>query len=138
MSATLMPREFAGKLLAYVAASGTAAEPQDFPGFRVCAALRGPLAKFMGAAGVGALFARALALASVEIPWLRQLRVQDDGTLEGVAEIEAKLGPGAIAEGEIALVGHLLGLLVVFIGPTLTLGLLHDIWPGWKIEDFWQ
>lgn len=129
-----MPREFAGKLLAYVAASGAAAEPNDFPGFRVCAALRGPLAKFMGAAGVGALLSRALALASVEIPWLRQLRVHDDGTLEGVAEIEAKLGPGAIAEGEIALVGHLLGLLVIFIGPSLTLGLLHDIWPDWTIE----
>ncbi len=133
-----MPREFAGKLLAYVAAAGAAAEPNDFPGFGVCAALRGPLAKFMGAAGVGALLARALALASVEIPWLRQLRVHDDGTLEGEAEIEAKLGPGAIAEGEIALVGHLLGLLVIFIGPSLTLGLLHDIWPDWKIEDFWQ
>ncbi len=133
-----MPREFAGKLLAYVAASGAAAEPNDFPGFHVCASLRGPLAKFMGAAGVGVLLTRALALASVEIPWLRQLRAQDDGTLEGVAEIEAKLGPGAIAEGEIALVGHLLGLLVVFIGPSLTLSLLHDIWPDWKIEDFWQ
>ncbi len=129
-----MPKEFAGRLLAYVAASRPAAEAQDSSGFPACAALRGPLAKFMGAAGVGALLSRALALAGVEIPWLRQLRVHDDGTLEGVAEIEAKLGPGVIAEGEIALVGHLLGLLVIFIGPSLTLGLLHDIWPGWKIE----
>lgn len=129
-----MPREFAGKLLAYVAASGAAAEPQDFPGFRVCAALRGPLAKFMGAAGVTALLVRALALASVEIPWLRQLRIQADGTLDGVAEMAGKLDARAIAEGEIALVGHLLGLLVTFIGPALTLSLLHDIWPGWKIE----
>lgn len=129
-----MPRDFAGKLLAYVAAAGAATEPQDSPGFRVCAALRGPLAKFMGAAGVGALLSRALALASVEMPWLRQLRVHDDGTLDGVAEIEAKQGPGAITEGEIALVGQLLGLLVTFIGPALTLSLLHDIWPDWTIE----
>ncbi len=131
-----MPRDFAGKLLAYVAASGPAVESQDFPGFRVCAALRGPLAKFMGAAGVTALLLRSLTLASVEIPWLRQLRVQADGTLDGLAELTGGLDARAITDGEIALVGHLLGLLVIFIGPTLTLGLLHDIWPGWKTEDF--
>ncbi len=129
-----MPREFAGKLLAYVAASGPAAEAQDFPCFHVCAALRGPLAKFMGAAGVDALLARALSLASVEIPWLRQVRVGADGTLDGLAEMAGKLDAPAIAEGEVALVGHLLGLLVIFIGPALTLSLLHDIWPDWKIE----
>ncbi len=129
-----MPREFAGKLLAYVAASGPAAEAEDSSGFRVCAALRGPLAKFMGAAGVGALLSRALALAGVEIPWLRQVRVGAGGTLEGVAEMAGKLDARLITEGEIALVGHLLGLLVIFIGPALTLSLLHDIWPGWTIE----
>ncbi|MEO5720864.1 MAG: hypothetical protein ABIR71_05260, partial [Chthoniobacterales bacterium] len=106
----------------------------DFSGFRVCAALRGPLAKFMGAAGVDALFSRALALTGAEIPWLRQLRVGADGALDGLAEMAEKLDAPALAEGEIALVGHLLGLLVIFIGPTLTLALLHDIWPGWTIE----
>lgn len=129
-----MPREFAAQLVASEAVSrGPAAK--DAPAFRICHKLRGPLAKLIGVTGFFSLMSRALALAGAEIPWLRELRIKVDGSLEGVSEIEAKLGARAVAEGEVALLGHLLGLLVIFIGPTLTLGLLHDIWPSWKIEN---
>jgi hypothetical protein len=39
-------------------------------------------------------------------------------------------------EGEVVLIGHLLGLLVILIGPALTLQLLHDVWPDWTITPF--
>ncbi|NYF92167.1 hypothetical protein HDF08_004286 [Edaphobacter lichenicola] len=36
---------------------------------------------------------------------------------------------GAAAEAHAILVGYLLSLLITFIGETLTVRLLHDIWP---------
>ena len=87
----------------------------------------------MGVAGFHALLSRSLALASRQISWLRELHIKPDGSVEGVTEVEARLDAHAVAEGEVVLVGHLLGLLVILIGPALTLGLLHDIWPGWTI-----
>jgi hypothetical protein len=44
--------------------------------------------------------------------------------------VESKLDPRAIAEGEVVLVADLLGLLVTFIGPALTVQLLGDVWPN--------
>ncbi len=129
-----MPKDFARRLLAFEAASGGPAEAKDSPGFGVCEKLRRPLAKLMGVTGFFSLLSRALVLAATEIPWLRELRVKADGSVDGVGEVEAKLDARAVAEGEVALVGHLLALLVTFIGPTLTLGLLHDIWPDWTID----
>lgn len=132
-SNTAMPKEFARRLLAYEAALGGPAEANNSAGFRVCDRLRGPLAKLMGVAGFFALLSRALALAGAEIPWLREVRIKADGSVEGVSELEAKLDARAAAEGELIVVGHLLRLLVMLIGPALTVGLVHDIWPGWKI-----
>jgi len=120
-----MPREFAEKLLAYEVASGGPAEAADSPGFRVCEKMRGPLCRLMGVGGFHALLSRSLALASTQISWLRELHIKPDGSVEGVTEVAARLDAHAVAEGEVVLVGHLLGLLVILIGPTLTLGLLH-------------
>jgi hypothetical protein len=38
-----------------------------------------------------------------------------------------------VAGGEVVLVGHLLGLLVLFIGPALTIQLVHQVWPEWTM-----
>lgn len=127
-------REFARRLLAYEAASGKPANAKDSAAFRVCEKLRGPLGKLMGVEGFRALLSRALALAGAEVPWLRALQIKTDGSLEGLDELEAKLDSSAVANGEVVLVGQLLALLVMFIGPALTQGLLHDIWPRWTIE----
>ncbi len=129
-----MPKEFARQLLAYEAASGKPAAASDSVAFRVCEKLRVPLGKLVGVDGFRSLLSRALALACGEIPWLCGLQTKADGSLKGVDELEAKLDSSAIAEGEVVLVGQLLGLLVIFIGPALTLGLLRDIWPRWLIE----
>ena len=126
-------KEFARRLLAYEAATGKPAGPNGSAAFGVCEKLRGPLAKNLGIGGLCALMARAMALAGAEVPWLRALRVKADCSLEGFDELEEKPDSRALAEGEVVLVAQLLGLLVTFIGPALTLPLLHDIWP--KMDD---
>ncbi|MBA2585380.1 MAG: hypothetical protein H0U99_02730 [Chthoniobacterales bacterium] len=133
-SATPVPKEFARLLLAYEVASDKPADAKDSVAFRVCEKLRGPLGKLMGVDGFRSLLSRALALACGEVPWLCSLEIKADGSLVGLDELEAKRDSRAVAEGEAILAGQLLGLLVIFIGPALTLRLLHDIWPSWTIE----
>lgn len=133
-SATPKLKEFAGRLLAFEIAAdkpGSLGNPGNSAAFRVCEQLRLPLSKLLGTDGFRALLSRALALAAAEVHWLRALQIKADGSLEGLdqQELEAKLDTRAVATGEIVLVAQLLGLLVTFIGPALTLRLVHDIWP---------
>ncbi len=132
-SANLHPKEFARRILTYETASGKHADANNSEGFRVCEKLRGPLGKLTGIGGFRALLSRALAQAGTEVPWLRALHIKADGSLEGLDQLKAKLDSSAIVEGELVLVVQLLGLLVTFIGPALTLRLLQDIWP--KMDD---
>lgn len=76
-----------------------------------------------------ALFKRALALAQADVPWLATLQVKGDGCVEILPQAEAKLSQAEMASGEIELIAQLIGLLVTFIGPTLTLGLVQEAWP---------
>ena len=126
------PESFARRLLDYETTldktSGAIAT-----GFPVCERLRGPLGKLVGIGGFRSLLSRALALAGAEVPWLRSLHIKADGSFEGMDELLAKLDSHELAESEVALVSHIFGLLVTFIGPTLTLELLQDIWP--KMDD---
>ncbi len=132
-----MPKGFARQLLGYEMASGKPAHANDYsPAFRVCEKLRGPLGKLMGVDGFRSLLARALALACEQTPWLCALQVQADGSIKGLDELEAKLDSRAITEGEVVLVGQLIALLVIFIGPALTLGLLREIWPKWVLVNW--
>jgi hypothetical protein len=128
-----MPTGFARRLLAYERASANPAEAQDSTAFRVCEKLRGPLGKLLGVDGFRSLLSRAQALAGVEVPWLLMLEIKKDGSWEDLDGLEVNPQGAALAEGEVFLVGQLLGLLVIFIGPALTLQLVHDIWPKWEI-----
>jgi hypothetical protein len=91
--------------------------------------LRPHLATLMGIGGFRALLARALVLASAEVSWLRAVQVNADGTLEGLAAPHARLEPAQFREGRVVLLAQLLGLLVAFIGPSLTSRLVGEIWP---------
>jgi nicotinic acid phosphoribosyltransferase len=122
-------KEFARRLLAHNATDGKPAETKDAEKFRVCEKLRGPLSRLTGVGGFRSLLSRALALSGEEISWLRALHINEDGSLEGLEKLEVQPDSREIAEGEVVLVSQLLGLLLVFIGPALTVGLLHEIWP---------
>jgi hypothetical protein len=134
-SVTPKLKKFAARLLASEGASGNSAQTATISStvFRVCEKLRLPLSQLTGLAGFRSLLSRALALAGGEIAWLRAVHVRADGSLEGLEELQAKLRPDEIASGELILVARMIGLLATFIGPTVTLGLLREIWP--QLED---
>ena len=88
---------------------------------RVCEKLRRPLITLTGTAGFASLLSRSLTLAKRHAPVLKPVQVRPDGTLEGLDHEAAKAHP--------VLVACLLELLMTFIGETLTMRLLGDIWP---------
>ncbi len=133
-SATPKLKEISRRVLAYEAASATRTDGTDSAVSLVCEKLRGQLGKRIGIAGFRSLLSRALALAGAEAPWLRALHIKADGSLEGVDGLDKKPDSRTLAEGEVALVSQLVGLLVTFIGPALTLKVLHEIWPD--MDDF--
>jgi hypothetical protein len=92
---------------------------------RVCEILRLRLSKLVGVAGFHSILSRALAMAKTEVPSLDEVRVGTEGSLEGFDKIGRKVD----AEAGVAIVSHLLGLLVTFIGEPLTIRLVRDAWP---------
>jgi hypothetical protein len=128
-SSTVLLRTIAKTVLACEAALIDEASAHALPAFRACDKLRIPLRKVFGLGGFCPLLVRAIALAGAKCPWIRQLRVTVDGTLDGFAEVKPGLDQAALAEGETALITELLGLLVTFIGPAMTLSLVKDTWP---------
>jgi len=117
-------RKTARQLLAQEAAG----KPSDVSmpaAIRVCEKLRRPLCTLAGATGFHALLGRALTLAKSQDPQLGAVRVQQDGSLEGLSEPRhSQDGPAGLA-----LIAQLLGLLEAFIGQDLTLRLVADVWP---------
>jgi hypothetical protein len=89
----------------------------------------------MGRGGFQALLARALMLATAEVPWLATVRVVADGELEGLTVATTTFDPADFVEGEAVLLAQLLGLLVAFIGPALTLRLINQLWPQLAFDD---
>jgi hypothetical protein len=123
---TSQTQDFAERLIANEAASGTPSENGVPVAIRVCEKLRRPLTTLAGAAGFHSLLLRALTLAKREDPGLGALQVNADGSLED----GGLNGNTHEAEGGILLVAHLIGLLFSFIGETLTLRLMQDVWPA--------
>jgi len=87
---------------------------------RVCDKLRHPLTTLAGAAGFHSLLTRALTLAKKESPVLGAWEVKLDGSLQGLN--------GEAAQSDTVLIAHLIGLMITFIGESLTLRLVHDVW----------
>lgn len=128
-------RNFAKRLMASetrVDGSSEAKTPAVFHGPEK---LRPYLATLMGTGGFRALLSRALALASAEVPWLRAVHVKADGALDGPPSLHEELDPGETLEGSIVLLAQLLGLLVAFIGPNLTVRLVGEAWPQALLDD---
>lgn len=128
-------RNFAKRLMAYETGGNRPYGDKILLGFHVCEKLRQHLATFMGKTGFHTLLARALALASVEVPGLRAVRVKPDDSLEGLEELQQQLDPDKLFEGGVALLAQLLGLLVTFIGEVLTVRLVREIWPKVPLDD---
>jgi cyanate permease len=63
------------------------------------------------------------------------VQVKEDGSLEWTGVIELEQGMDEAAKGGAVLVAQLLGLLFTFIGQSLTLRLVRDLWPDAPFED---
>ena len=113
-------RELAQRLLAYEVAEAETSLADTQAVCRVCDKLRRPIATLAGAAGFCSLLARALTLAKQESPALGAWQVNADGSLE--------IMHGEAEESGSVLIAHLIGLMITFIGESLTLRLLHDVW----------
>ena len=133
--ATQEMRDFARRLMALEAREAKTPRPQFPADFSFSEKLRPPLASLMGHVGFRALVSRSLVLAHAEVPWLREARVKTDGSLELAGEIGARIDPDEILEGRVVLIAQLLGLLVAFIGQTLTLRLVGEAWPKLSLAD---
>jgi hypothetical protein len=128
-------RELSRRLLA---ASRSASAPTASEAVLVSDRLRASLTRFAGPDGFTSLLRRALALASAELPPLQCVKVTVDGRLDGWEAFAAESGPGEKSPANVAAVaitGHLLGLLVTFIGEPLTLRLVRDAWPDLALND---
>jgi hypothetical protein len=125
------------RLLAYESIAGKSSEPMESAGRRVYQKLRLSLGAIAGVAAFQSLASRALVLARTEAPSLGTAQVGADGSLQRSWESEPQIDIDKYraGEGEIILLGHLLGLLLIFLGEPLTLSLLRDAWPGAPFDD---
>ena len=128
-------RDFAERLIAYETRGNKFSETKTPAIFLIDEKLRPHLATLMGKVGFRALLSRALVLTNAEVPWLRALHVNADGSLEGLDELDAQVDPKEIFEGRVVLLAQLLGLLVAFIGENLTLRLVREVWPKLSFND---
>jgi hypothetical protein len=120
----------------FIARDGIGKKPGTRRGdFDAVARLRRPVSVLAGGSGFRSLLSRALVLASAEVRWLGEVHIKPDGSLERPGNM-AEADREQIVKGEVALTGHLLGLLVTLIGEALTLRLLEDAWPEIRINDF--
>lgn len=133
--ATPRMRKFARWLLALEAVAANPAGADMPAAFSVCEKLRRTLGRLTGAAGFRSLLSRALALTAQEVSWLQALRVKEDGSLDGLEEVEAQLSQSEVERGEMVLVAQLITLLVSFIGEALTLRLLQESWAEVRPQD---
>ena len=137
MTTSQKTRDLARCLLNYEAASAKSFESMDSATLSVYEKLRQSLSAFAGVAAFESLAFRALTQAKSEAPGLWAVQVAEDGSLQGLGELEPQLdidkdlaGEFPAAEGGIILIARLLGLLLIFLGETLTLRLLRVTWPG--------
>ena len=113
-------RDLAQRLIASEGAAGNTSEPMEFAAFRVCETLRRPVCALAGVPGFRSLLSRALTLARAEAPSLSAVRVAADGSLEGLDELGRQIDKDQVREGGVILIAQLLGLLLTFIGETMT------------------
>jgi hypothetical protein len=131
-------RNLARRLLVLEASSEKTRDAEGSAAFAICEKLRQSFSTLAGVAGFRSLLSRALALAREEVSWLKAVHVNADGSLDVEGLDETQLSDAEIAEGEAALVAQLIGLLVTFIGATLTLQLLQQAWPEASLGGFYS
>lgn len=117
-------KAFAHELIDWETKSSVATGPAIPVAYRVCEKLRQPLSILAGNGGFRDLSARALTIAKAQVPALNTVQVDARGSFQGLEAID----PQSKTEAELILVANIVGLLVTFIGETLTLRVIHNAW----------
>ena len=128
-------RNLATRLISYEMSGNKSSETINPAAFQVFEKLRPRLAALMGNGGCRALLSRALVLAGSEIPWLRMVHVDADGSLQELEQAVARRDLDAILKGRVVLLAQLLGMLVALIGEGLTLHLVREVWPKVPLDN---
>jgi hypothetical protein len=131
----LETRDLARQILASEASAGDSSHAAESAALRVYEKLRRRLCALAGVTGFRSLACRALTLAKAEAPGLEQVQVLADGSLQGFREAEPPGGKHPDGSGEAILITQLLGLLIVFLGKSMTLRLVQDAWPEADVEN---
>jgi hypothetical protein len=132
--ATPKMREVSKALMAHDTSIKKTSAGNVFPAFAIVEKLRPQLANLMGNGGFRALLSRALVLSKEEVTWLTQVQVSESGTLEVLERPGVPLAESEFLEGNEIIVAQLLGLLGAFIGMTLTLQQVKEVWPGFPLS----
>ncbi|GAC1510741.1 MAG: hypothetical protein NVS1B11_17920 [Terriglobales bacterium] len=120
--------DLARRILAFEDIAGKASKSREPAAVLVYQKLRAQLCALTGVAGYQAILSRALTLAKAEAPSLKAAQVKEDGYVEGLSDTDPQIDKHA-REGEAILLAQLLGLLLIFIGESLTLRLVREVAP---------
>lgn len=115
------------QLLAYESSPQSASLSDKPASVEVCDNIRAAFAPLIGGAAFRARLGRALNLAKRDSADRQVVTINDKGYLEGLSTDGADAGETVVAA--------LLSLLVTFIGETLTLRLLCDLWSALNAAD---
>jgi hypothetical protein len=100
--------------------------------WRGCERLARHLTPLIGESGFATVYARSLDLAQRQFPQLESVRAAEpsEGAFDPLHRFLADQSPEAATEAAVALFSTIAELLKSLIGEQLTLGLLHEAWPG--------
>jgi len=121
-------RELAGRLLA---ANRTVSGPDIHDVVLLNVRLRALLIRIIGKEGFFSLQRRALMLAKSDVPALQIDKLEMDGRLTRLEELDRDMG----TQLAMAVTTHLLELLVSVIGEPLTSRLLQDAWSDSSLDE---
>ena len=93
-----------------------------------CEQLRTRLGPLFGTTAISALFARALALSTMEFPWLAHVVPNDGARCSLDALLHDDTLQPSLEEGLASVLAHDIGLLIEFIGDDLVMPLVEDAW----------
>ncbi|SEB53067.1 hypothetical protein SAMN05443244_0985 [Terriglobus roseus] len=115
-------RELAERLIAHEAALDLSLRGESSDTCRVCEKLRRSLEKHLGPGAYSSLATLALGLAKREAPILEAVQITESGSIKGLT--------GEAVNANSILIAQFIELMKTFIGETVTLWLVDDIWPG--------
>jgi hypothetical protein len=116
-------------LTAYETVESQTPDAQAAAAQRVWQRLSHHLFNVLGTVGFHALLDRSLAQTRKQFPWLASVRIDSDGSLNGLGECVRELSAGEATDGLVELLAHFVQVLASLIGAALTLRLVQRVWP---------